>query len=157
MLAWQIFLSIQDKFIPTPNVSDLHSYCIVFFLNLKLKFCHAGLGTLSTTTTGQLLQQAASPQQQQRGYSSSSKNSVATRLEHLDLESCDSVTEAGVKFILGRETLENTLKSIKQKNQPTALNFKGTFHCILCITKAKKGKILLIIRFFSSSQIRSRK
>ena len=114
---------------------------IVFFVNFfKLKFCHAGLGTLSTTTTGQLLQQAASPQQQQRGYSSSSKNSVATRLEHLDLESCDSVTEAGVKFILGRETLENTLKSIKKENQSTALNFKGTYYCILCITEANKVK-----------------
>jgi len=30
------------------------------------------------------------------------RSSLAARLEHLSLESCDFVTEAGVKFILGK-------------------------------------------------------
>jgi hypothetical protein len=70
------------------------------------------------------------PEEQPAPYPASSREpphrgSLAARLEHLSLESCDYVTEAGVKFILGTTGSAHicSIKSVVRMPGPGSNNF----------------------------------
>ena len=53
-----------------------------------------------------------------------------------------------IRFFKSSGSRKNTLLSIKKKNQPTVITFKGTFNFNFCEIKAKRIKILIICLLF---------